>query len=66
MTDEFIIKIIKKHVPDLKQIIVEENDFYFYMEYVHYAIVHSEFIPKSKTRRALELARWLPVGVYNV
>lgn len=64
MTDELILKTIKKYCPDMVRIVVEENDVDFFFRGSTEAHTWTAFIPGSTTRRCCEIARYLPVGEY--
>lgn len=65
MTNDFILNVIHRAVPTMiKIVVISDIDIEYYFEGEKYPSTWTAFIPHSKTRRACEVARFLPVGEY--
>lgn len=65
MTNDLILKVIKRACPRITKIVVEPNDVSVYLDGGEEAFGEFEFVKGSKTRRAIHLAGALDVGTYT-
>lgn len=66
MTNEYILRAIKRAVPDMHLIVVEETDVIYFFQSSPEPFTWTEFVPGSITRRACDVAKYLPAGIYDL
>lgn len=64
MTDDLILRVIKRAAPEMTKIVVTEVDVDFYFSFAAGPCTWTAFSPGTVTRRACDVARYLPVGEY--